>query len=734
MATDDSFSNSDDRSYTTAGGLLVSREVTPLTAADALDQLARTLDQRRGLWLASSYEYPGRYKRFDIGFCDPPLMLEARGRAFRLLALNARGELLLRACRAPLSACAAIRELACHSDAISGVVPATSAAFSEEARTRAPSVFSVLRALVAYFQASDDRLLGFYGAFGYDLVFQFEALQPLQPRAASQRDLVLYLPDRLLVVDHERRSAHQHSYEFELSDQSTRDLPRATEPAPFRPDPSLPTARDHAAGEFARAVERAKAKFACGDLFEVTPSQVFSQACPARPSTIFQNLRRTNPAPYGFLCNLGENEFLVGASPEMYVRVQGRRIETCPIAGTIGRGRDALDDARQILTLLSSDKDAAELTMCTDVDRNDKARICEPGSVRVIGRRQIELYSRLIHTVDHVEGVLREDYDALDAFLTHLWAVTLTGAPKLDAMQFIESQEKSPRGYYGGAVGALRFDGSLDTGLVLRTLHIQAGCARLRAGATLHFDSDPAAEERETELKAAALLTALQLSAAGPSVPQPRAAASPSAPALPVLVIDHRDSFVHTLGDYLRQSGCSVTTLRSGFDLRELDRLAPQLVVLSPGPARPTDFGMSATLAELARRGMPVFGVCLGLQGIVEFCGGTLRQLDTPVHGKASLIDRVESPLFAGLPARLRVGRYHSLHADRATFPPELEALATAADGCIMALAHRTRPWSAVQFHPESILSADDQLGLRLIQNVVALARVAACSPGAGLR
>ena len=124
---------------------------------------------------------------------------------------------------------------------------------------------------------------------------------------------------------------------------------------------------------------------------------------------MFHRLRQANPAPYGALVNLGEGEFLVSRSPEMYVRVEGKRIETCPICGTIRRGRDALEDAERIRELLNSAKDESELTMCTDVDRNDKSRVCVAGSVKVIGRRQIEMYSRLIHTVDHVEGVLRPD-------------------------------------------------------------------------------------------------------------------------------------------------------------------------------------------------------------------------------------------------------------------------------------------------------------------------------------
>ena len=248
----------------------------------------------------------------------------------------------------------------------------------------------------------------------------------------------------------------------------------------------------------------------------MVPSHEFWARC-GSPAAFYERLRRRNPAPYEFFLNLGEGEYLVGASPEMYVRVTGDRVETCPIAGTVPRGASPLADAQNILALLSSAKEESELTMCTDVDRNDKSRICVPGSIKVIGRRQIELYSRVIHTVDHVEGRLRPEFDALDAFLSHMWAVTVTGAPKTWAMQFIEDHEASPRRWYGGAVGVLGFDGSMNTGLTLRTAHIRDGLAAVRTGATLLFDSDPAAEELETRLKAKALLEVLAQASADPA-------------------------------------------------------------------------------------------------------------------------------------------------------------------------------------------------------------------------
>src|SRR3989442_703457 len=272
----------------------------------------------------------------------------------------------------------------------------------------------------------------------------------------------------------------------------------------------------------------------------------------------------------------------------MYVRVEGDRVESCPISGTIARGTDSIGDAAQILRLLNSVKDESELTMCTDVDRNDKSRICKPGSVRVIGRRQIEIYSRLIHTVDHVEGRLRDEFDALDAFLAHTWAVTVTGAPKAWAMQFIEDHEKSPRAWYGGAIGLLGFDGNLNTGLTLRTIRVKDGVAEVRVGATLLYDSDPEEEERETHVKASALLDAIRRPRGVPLIP-PAHAPRPGERRR-ILLVDHQDSFVHTLANCLRQTGAEVVTLRAGFPHGELDDIRPDLVVLSPGPDTPREF------------------------------------------------------------------------------------------------------------------------------------------------
>jgi len=704
--------------YQTQGGVRVRRIVEDVIGRGAIDQLASDLDVRRGVLLRSSYEYPGRYTRWDFGFVDPPIALVARGRTLTIEPLNARGEVLLPTFERTLAACAAVESVRRLGDKIIAQIATPHAGFTEEQRTRIPTVFSVLRALVAAFGSDADPHLGLYGAFGYDLTFQFDPVKPKIARPEGHRDLVLYLPDELVVVDHMRESAELIRYDFEVDHRSTVGLPRIGARESFVPAASVERDCDHVPGEYEQIVEKAKIAFARGDLFEVVPGQTFFRPCKTSPSAVFRRLCMTNPAPYGFFINLGESEYLVGASPEMFVRVNGERVETCPISGTIARGGDAIADARQILELLNSSKDASELTMCTDVDRNDKSRVCRPESVRVIGRRQIEMYSKLIHTVDHVEGMLRPGYDAIDAFVTHTWAVTVTGAPKLWAMQFIEENEQSVRAWYGGAVGKVGFDGGLNTGLTLRTIRIHRGVAQVRAGATLLYDSDPAAEERETRLKASALLEAIEYR--GPNLKSEADGKGLVGAGKRILFVDHQDSFVHTLAGYFRRTGAEVTTLRYGFDPAEFDKLAPHLVVLSPGPGCPKDFGMEHTIREALSRQLPIFGVCLGLQALIEYFGGELGTLSYPVHGKPSEVRVTGGKLFEGIQAPFIAGRYHSLHAVRV--PAEFTVTALADEPpVVMGIEHTSLPIAAVQFHPESILTADGERGLAIVHNCVRL-------------
>jgi len=706
--------------FVTAGGVRVTRSSRPADYETAIDEALTRVNAHRGVVLSSNYEYPGRYTRWDTAITDPPLGLEARGREASIKAYNARGRLLLPFLHGVLCDHPHVAASRLETDMAEFTLCERGQVLREEDRSRAPTVFSLVRALRDVFSSDVDDNLGLFGAFGYDLAFQFDHIPMHMERDLEQRDLVLFLPDEILVVDHHQAKAWYDHYEYSVGNASTKDLPRGTQAEPFVFADKTPKKSDHRPGEYASLVERAKEKFIRGDLFEVVPGQMFFEKVESQPADISRTLKQTNPSPYSFFINLGKQEYLVGASPEMFVRVSGRRVETCPISGTIKRGRDAIEDSEQILKLLNSKKDESELTMCSDVDRNDKSRVCEPGSVKVIGRRQIEMYSRLIHTVDHIEGRLREGMDAFDAFLSHAWAVTVTGAPKLWAMRWIEENEKSPRAWYGGAVGVVQFNGDMNTGLTLRTVRIKDGVAQVRAGATLLYDSNPQEEEAETELKASALLAAIRNAGKSNAISPSRDSAKVGE-GKKILLIDHEDSFVHTLANYFRQTGAEVVTVRAPIMDALLEEVSPNLVVMSPGPGMPADFDCTSTLDTVRAHGLPVFGVCLGLQALAEHYGAELDTLDVPMHGKPSRV-RVEktSAVFSGLEDQVTVGRYHSIHARRQSLPNTLSVTAETEDGVIMGFEHVSEPVAAVQFHPESIMSLGGDAGIRIVENVVA--------------
>ncbi|EFO30507.1 anthranilate synthase [Roseibium sp. TrichSKD4] len=708
-----------DQQYITDGGIKIIRRSRPADYEKGTSDWIDRLDSERGAVLSSSYEYPGRYTRWDMALANPPIAIETADRNVVIKTLNERGKVILPAIANALKSHEDVATFQASDERIELTVKKPDRAFREEERSRQPSSFSIIRALRDLFACADDQL-GLYGAFGYDIAFQFEPIDLKLKRPDDQRDIVLFLPDEILIVDHHGKRAYVLEYDFEIDGKSTDGLPRDAEKRPYHPANEDPGRGDHEPGEYAKLVHKAKDYFKRGDLFETVPGQTFYEPCANPPSAVSRRLQQINPAPYSFFFNLGDAEYLVGASPEMYVRVTGgRRVETCPISGTIRRGKNAIEDEAQIRKLLNSAKDEAELTMCSDVDRNDKSRVCVPGSVKVIGRRQIEMYSRLIHTVDHIEGILRDDMDALDAFLSHTWAVTVTGAPKRWAMEFIENQEKSPRAWYGGAIGAVLFNGDMNTGLTLRTVRIKDGVAQIRAGATLLYDSVPEDEEAETELKAEAMRAAVREADLATKATDTTRQEKPGK-GIKILLVDHEDSFVHTLANYFRQTGAEVITFRSPVADSVFEEVKPDLVVLSPGPGNPKDFDCAATISRARSHDKPIFGVCLGLQAIAESFGAELGQLDVPVHGKPSPVSIAgNSMLFDGLEAPVIVGRYHSLHAKRNTLPEDFRVTAQTEDDVVMAIEHTSEPIAAVQFHPESIMSLDQEAGHRIIQNVV---------------
>ena len=718
--------------FKTAGGIEVRFHAEPVASETALSPIHDRIDASKGAIFSSGFDYPGRHSRWDIGFVDPAAEFVAKGRNFSFNALNEQGAALLPVFAQVLQNHPHVASLESTQATLAGTVAPVPDFFTEEERSRQPSVFSVLRALNEFLKSDspDAGNFGWFGAFGYDLVFQFESIALNHRRDGSQPDCHLFLPLELAVVDRKRELAQKITYSVKTPTGWTHEKQSGGKQLQL-PEPSGPSGItcDHADGEFAAKVRKVIEGTERGDYFEVILSQTFSTPFGGRPTELFKQLARVNPSPYMFLINMGEEQ-LVGASPEIYVRVTGKRYETCPISGTVPRGASALEDADQVLKLLSSEKEESELTMCTDVDRNDMARVCVPGSVKILGRRQLEFYSHLIHTVDHVEGTLRDEFDALDAFQTHMWACTVTGAPKPAALQEIEALENSPRAWYAGAVGFLSFAGNLNTGITLRTAQLRGGRAVLRSGATLLWGSSPEGEEKETRTKAAAFLKALsdhELGQTRQPVEQTPQSFAIGGTTRKVLLVDCRDSFVHNLAAYLRQIGCSVVTVRSGFPLEKLDEINPAFVLLSPGPGTPTEFGVPALVGELVKRSLPAFGVCLGHQGIGQYFGATLGQLPTPVHGKPSKVRHFGSALFEGVDEEFEAGRYHSLYLVHDTVPKELEVTATTLrvdeqgreEIIPMAVAHVSHPIAGVQFHPESLMTLKKSTGHLLLRNAI---------------
>jgi anthranilate synthase component 1 len=243
-------------------------------------------------------------------------------------------------------------------------------------------------------------------------------------------------------------------------------------------------------------------------------SQRFEADVSVDPFTVYRALRRVNPSPYMYFIRLG-GASIVGSSPEMLVRVEGRRAQTHPIAGTRPRGRTEEDDERLAAELKANEKECAEHVMLVDLGRNDIGRVSEYGSVRVPRFMGIERYSHVMHLVSVVEGRLAEGKDGLDALVSCFPAGTVSGAPKVRAMEIIAELERDRRGIYAGAVGYLDFAGNLDFCITIRTVVMAAGKAYVQAGAGIVFDSDPEAEYQETRDKAQALIRALELAQGG---------------------------------------------------------------------------------------------------------------------------------------------------------------------------------------------------------------------------
>src|SRR4029077_1491505 len=266
-----------------------------------------------------------------------------------------------------------------------------------------------------------------------------------------------------------------------------------------------------APGEFEIAVEKAKEYIRAGDVFQVVLSQRFTTETTAHPFDIYRTLRVVNPSPFMFYLSLGSELRLVGSSPEIMVRVEGDKVTIRPLAGTRKRGKNEEEDQRLADELIADPKERAEHIMLVDLGRNDVGRVARYGTVQLSDVMQVERYSHVMHICSNVTGRLEAGQSAFDALRACLPAGTLSGAPKVRAMQIIDELEPNRRGPYGGAVGYIDFSGNMDTCIALRTLVIQGKTAYVQAGGGVVYDSDPGAEYEETVSKARGLLKAIEI-------------------------------------------------------------------------------------------------------------------------------------------------------------------------------------------------------------------------------
>ena len=359
---------------------------------------------------------------------------------------------------------------------------------------------------------------GAVGYIGYDAVRRLEpSLRPHARDPHGLPELRFALYDTVVAFDHLRRTltviAHDVDGAPPRAETAIAGVVKALG-GPLHLTPAKQEAREVVAnltpGQFVERAERARALIRAGDCIQIVLSQRFDVRPAPGALALYRTLRHVNPSPYLFFLQAGEAT-LVGASPEPFVQVRDGRMVMHPIAGTRPRGSDDETDAAEEAALLASEKERAEHVMLVDLSRNDIGRVAVPGSVGVRELMRVDRFSHVMHLTSIVEGTLRPGLDALDAVRAAFPAGTVSGAPKLRAMERIAELEDDARGPYAGAVGYLAFDGALDTCLAIRTAVISGGVCRIQAGAGIVADSDPIAEEKETRAKARALLRAIEL-------------------------------------------------------------------------------------------------------------------------------------------------------------------------------------------------------------------------------
>ncbi len=636
--------------------------------ADEADEQAAidTIDRDGGIWLGCDVSAPPMYRREARAALDPLLSVFLDGARLRVVPHGDSG-----------------RALAAMLPALAGFEPVQGRLEREFAPAPdgpgAPHpVLSWLRQVLAAFDPRSPAF-GLYGT----LAFDYYRLAPGETLPDDgRRRLVLMLPQRVLWAD----DGGHRWIEFRFPGLMPRPGTQAAMPELRlqRFDDDLP------AGGHASAVARGVERMRRGELCSLVLSQTFRRQVPqADAAGAFARLRRDNPYPAMFFAHLGGGERIFGASPDVQVRADAEWVETAPVCGTLRRGTDPVDDHEQAKALINSDVDEASLALCADSDRNDKARVCEPGSVQLLSRRRVHFFSTIVHTIDHTRGRRRADVDGFDIVLMHATPATVTGMPKPDARRAIEALESEWRGWYAGAAVRFGSDGSCEALTMLRFARLVGGWAEVRTGGSLLADSDPVREEAETRLKAESMFRVL----AGQS-PRAPVAALPEPPPRRVCFVDGGDALAALARDALVQAGCRVDNdapMRVLGD-RPLQRLREQSLSID----RPT-----LALNNAALR-------------LLEIDGAVLEALPLPQFGRA-LACRAEPDGLLQALGEFHAG-VHATHRLAATaLPAGWTLAATGADGRVIAAVHSQRRIVALVFRPDALRSLQHDVGRRAL-------------------
>lgn len=479
--------------------MVLKKSYKEIKCSDASEVFSKIYEPGKRAFLLESKDISHIYGRLSLIGIDPVLEISGKNNSFKIECLNARGRDYLAEFDAK------------GEDVISGVIEKEKDEKSEDQRTKRKNISDVIREFLEKFKTDKKEFVGLYGAFSYDFIRLFEELPELLPDDGVA-DFRLCLYDTFVFFDHLKEKAEVITYRKTDEDgliavKKLADVIGTTKNRDYNfeiKNSKFDLERKH----YKELVDNARDLARRGELFEVVYSNTLRANFSGEPFALYKKYREANPSPYLFYFDFGD-EHLVGASPEMMVRCENRQVHLRPISGTVKRGNDPIEDHENMLELLKSEKERAELDMLIDLGRNDLARICEPG-ITVSDYRFVEKYSKVMHTVAHLTGKLRDEFTALDALIACLNAGTLTGAPKVAAMTEIEKNENSRRGYYGGTIGYLTLNGDMDTGIIIRTAHIKDGVLNFRVGSTLLYYSDADAEYEETLNKAKAFLTTFE--------------------------------------------------------------------------------------------------------------------------------------------------------------------------------------------------------------------------------